>query len=268
MADEYTSFTGSVPEKYDKYLGPFLFEHFAAVLADKLIQYKPSKILDIACGTGIVTKKIAEILPEARVIGLDLNPDMIEYGKKTIGGKFPIEWKVSDAENLPFDNETLDAVTCQFGIMFFPDKVRVINEVMRVLKPNGIFIFNTWDSLQKNDIMKIADEVMGRIFSDNPPDFYKIPFSFYDTKEIHELLSQLCFKDINIEYVTCKAEYESAESLMVGIVEGTPVIGQINERDPLMVPVIRSEMEIEVKTKFGDSPVRANLSAIMCTCRK
>lgn len=268
MANEYSAFTGSVPEKYDRYLGPFLFEHFASVLTDKLSKFKPSKILDIACGTGIVTKKIAEMLPEARVIGLDLNPDMIEYGKRTSNGSFPIEWKVSDASNLPFDNDTFDAVTCQFGIMFFPDKVRALKEVMRVLKPNGVFIFNTWDSLQKNDIMQTADDVVVRIFRDNPPDFYKIPFSMYDTKEINNLLNEAGFKDINIEYVTNNAEHESVEALSVGIVEGNPIIGQINERDPSKVPLVRSEFEKEAKTKFGDRPIKASLSAIMCTCRK
>ncbi|RPI19751.1 MAG: methyltransferase domain-containing protein [Ignavibacteriae bacterium] len=267
MDSQYTSFTGSVPENYDKYLGPFLFDYFAGILTERLSQIKPSKILDIACGTGIVTKKIEEALPKSHIIGLDLNPDMIEFGKKKLKNS-SIEWKVSNAINLPFDNDTFDAVVCQFGVMFFPDKAAAFIEARRVLKPNGTFIFNTWDSLEINELFLTSDRVIGRIFTDNPPDFYKVPFSFYDTKEIEKLLNEAGFRDIKLEYVKTKAENESVKALAIGLVEGNPIYGQITERDASKVPVVKSEIEKEVSSKFGDNPVKADLSAIMCTCRK
>jgi ubiquinone/menaquinone biosynthesis C-methylase UbiE len=267
LDSQHTSFTGSVPENYDKYLGPFLFEHYASVIANRLSRIKPSKILDIACGTGIVTKKIEEALPNSQIIGLDLNPDMIEFGRKKLKNS-SIEWKVANAVNLPFDDDTFDAVVCQFGVMFFPDKAAAFKEARRVLKPNGTFIFNTWDSLETNELFLTSDKVINRIFTNNPPDFYKVPFSFYDTKEIEKLLNEAGFSDIKIEYIKTKGENESVKSLAIGLVEGNPIYGQITERDASKIPFIKSEIEKDVSSRFGDNPVKADLSAIMCTCRK
>jgi ubiquinone/menaquinone biosynthesis C-methylase UbiE len=268
MTNLYSSFTGSIPENYDRYLGPFLFDYFAEDIAKRLKILNPKEILEIACGTGIVTKKISEALPDAKITASDLNIDMIEFAKTKINGNSSIQWKTADAMDLPFSNESFDAIICQFGVMFLPDKEQFFWEAKRVLKPGGTFIFNSWDSLEANHLFLNADKVVSEIFKDDPPDFYKVPFSFYDKDEIREILSKVGFNEINIEYKENKCVSESAESLVIGIVKGNPIYSQINERDPSMMPHVINKMEKVIGLKYGEKPVRANIKALICICKK
>jgi ubiquinone/menaquinone biosynthesis C-methylase UbiE len=144
-------FAGSIPKLYDTYLVPLIFEPYAADLVNRLRATTLSLVLEIAAGTGVVTRALASALPEsATIVATDLNQAMLDQAS-VVGTKRAVEWRQADAMQLPFPDATFDAVACQFGVMFFPDKPKAFSEARRVLKPGGIFIFNVWDRIEDNE---------------------------------------------------------------------------------------------------------------------
>ncbi len=268
MNSSNTLFTGSIPANYDKYLGPFLFECYASDIASRVYSKKPKSILETACGTGIATQKIIDNLPGSKILATDLKREMLEYAMKKVPKSNGLRWDLADAMSLPYDDSKFDALASQFGVMFFQDKQKAFREAFRVLKHDGAFIFNTWDSLDSNPIMMVSNKVFFNAFRNNPPEFLNIPFSFHEPDIIEILLKDAGFRDISISYVDKDAEADSAASLAKGIVEGNPIIGQINERDPSSVPELLKEVERVVVKNFGSNPVKTKLRALICSCRK
>ncbi len=268
MDSSYTSFTGSIPENYDKYLAKSLLNNFGEHLAEKVTQLNPKNILEVACGTGLVTKKMADALPGSKIKATDLNTDMIEYAKTNFPSNSLVSWQTADAMNLPFDKASFDAVICQFGVMFFPDKAAAFSETHRVLQNGGTFMFNTWGSIETNPVTFTANEVVRRIYPENPPDFYQIPFSFYDKDEIYKLLSEAGFKSINIETIERDAKFESAANVSKAFVDGNPMIVQLRERDSSRIPIVKNELEKAIIEKYGDNHVMSKGEAIVCTAEK
>ncbi len=160
---------GSVPENYNRYLGPVLFEPYAADLAGRI--NNADRILEIACGTGILTKAILGRHSRASVVATDLNRGMIEIAKQHVQSD-RVTWREADAAQLPFGQNEFDTVVCQFGFMFVPDKLAAFREVRRVLRSSGAFTFNVWDSIAENECSRIANEVVQSIFKTDPPKFY------------------------------------------------------------------------------------------------
>src|SRR2546430_848866 len=176
MPDNNAAFTGSIPENYDRYLGPVLFEPYAADLVARIDLPAGASVLELACGTGIVTRRLRDRLgPRARLVATDLNAAMLKRGAKKFQPEEMIEWKEVDATDLEFPDEVFDSVVCQFGLMFFPNKSRAIGEAHRVLKRGGQLLFSVWDELERNDLPRVARAVVTGFFEDNPPDFYDVP---------------------------------------------------------------------------------------------
>ena len=178
-------FAGSVPANYDKYLGPILFEPYALDLTERLRKEKVEHVLELACGTGRVTRHLVDLIPEhGSLIAADLNLGMLEVAKSKIQSD-KILWIVANAQDLPFYNGQFDHMVCQFGVMFFPDKEGSFREAHRVLKAGGKYIFNTWESVEKNPRIDLMWKVMYEVFGSESPDFLqKGPHSYYDKEEI------------------------------------------------------------------------------------
>lgn len=262
MADSI-SFSGSIPEIYDKNLGPLLFEQFAIDLIERIENGSFESILELACGTGIVTKYLTEIIPaDKKIVVSDLNPDMLEVAKKKVKRQ-NVEWKVIDMHEIPFDDSTFDLVVMQFGIMFVPDKEKVFKEIYRVLKPGGKFLFNVWQSLEKNPIANITNEVVNRHFKDNPVTFYQIPFSYHNESEVRKDLTNAGFKDISMDELHKTNTSVDSEFAAKGLLEGNPVVLQIKERNPDLLMQLRKELQEELKQKLGDKPMKAELNTIV-----
>lgn len=267
MSDN-AAFSGNIPEIYDKHLGSLLFEQYAIDLIERIQNGNYGAILEIACGTGIVSKYLPEIFTKGeKIISTDLNPDMIEIAKKKVK-EGSIEWKVADMQELPFDDSTFDLVFMQFGIMFAPDKEKSFREIYRVLKPGGKLIFNVWQSLEKNQFAFITNEVVSGYFKENPPPFYKIPFSYNDEEEIKNILSKVGFSEISLDKIKKNSTSVDVEFAAKGLLEGNPVMLQINERDPKLLEVIKKELAGELSKKLGDKPMKAELNAIVCEATK
>src|SRR5437868_10383104 len=197
MPTDNTAFVGSIPENYDRYLGPTLFEPYAADLVARVDVPDSSAVLELACGTGIVTRRLRDRLAAStNLVATDLNEAMMNYASRKFKDGENVEWKQADATELPFSERSFDAVLCQFGLMFVPDKGKALREAHRVTKPGGKFVFNVWDAIEQNDFPRIAHETIAKFFDDNPPDFYQIPFSLHDPSVIESLLTDAGFKEI------------------------------------------------------------------------
>jgi len=265
--ESIAAFAGVIPENYERYLGPFLFEPYALDMVSRLQDKKYPDILELACGTGRVTNHLAVSVKHDTLTATDLNPDMIKIAKTKVSND-NIKWMVADALDLPFPDNSFDLVVCQFGIMFFPDKEKGLREAFRVLKPGAKLIFNTWDKIENNPPIHTGSTIIESYFGDNPPVFYKIPFSMYDEKEMVSLVSGAGFRKIKISLVEKEGISESASGLAIGMVEGNPVYLAISERDPSLIEPIKQHVRKELANKYGEKQLKSKLHAWVCESEK
>jgi len=266
MSENSMQFTASIAENYEKYLAPVFFISTSRDLVSH-IKGIPENILEIAAGTGQVTRNLIKTFPEAKITATDINSGMLDVGKRIVQSG-NITWQVADACELPFDDNSFDAIICQFGVMFFPDKQKAMSEAYRVLKPGGQIVFNTWDSLENNRICKIPDDVVNKIFPTDPPPFYKTPFSMYDPAEIEALLKNAGFNNIKIENKKMEGYSESPDNAVTAFTEGNPIYLQIMERDPAILPVFQKMLREELVREFGAGRFTIPLSEFVTTAVK
>ncbi|PYS22870.1 MAG: ubiquinone biosynthesis protein UbiE [Acidobacteria bacterium] len=264
MQADNVAFVGSIPENYDRYLGPTLFEPYAADLVARVNVPAGSTVLELACGTGIVTRRLRERLAgSTKLVATDLNEAMLNYASRKYKDGENLEWRQADATELPFSERSFDAVLCQFGLMFVPDKGQALREAHRVMKPGGKIVFNVWDAIEQNDFARIAHETIAKFFDDNPPDFYQIPFSLHDRSAIESLLTDSGFKEIDFTLLPLESKAASARDLTRGLIHGNPIINSIRDRNEEMIPEIEAAVFEAVVAKFGDAPVRARMQALI-----
>ncbi|MGA9997340.1 MAG: methyltransferase domain-containing protein [Pyrinomonadaceae bacterium] len=269
MLDQHTAFIGSIPENYDRYLGPALFEPYASDMVERLNVSEGASVLELACGTGIVTRRLRDHLPPgARLVATDLNEAMIGYAARKFRPDEAVQWKQADATALPFADESFDAVVCQFGLMFVPDKERAIREAYRVLKPGAHFLFSVWDAIEHNDLAHIAHTTISTFFEHDPPNFYEVPFCLHDPEAVRSLLTAAGFRDIKSSLLALPSISPSALEAAQGLVEGNPVIVAINERRPSDVSKIVAAVAEAVAARCGDMPVRGRMQAFVCTAAR
>ena len=269
MPTQNAAFVGSIPENYDRYLGPVLFDPYAVDLVSRLNVTPDASVLELACGTGILTRRLRDRLgSEARLIATDLNDAMLSYAARKFKPEDGIEWKQADAADLPFADQSFDAVVCQFGLMFVPDKEKALSETYRVLKPGGAFLFNVWDAIEYNELPHLAHAIIADFFDDNPPDFYEVPFSFHDVETIQSFLSATGFSEMEFYLLRLEAESPSAEEAARGLVHGNPVINALRERRESRIPEIEAALAAAVAAQCGDDPVRARMQALICSATR
>ncbi|MGI8481100.1 MAG: class I SAM-dependent methyltransferase [Chthoniobacterales bacterium] len=268
MKDQHAEFSGSIPAAYDRYLGPMFFQPYAEDLAARLQVQGDSSVLELACGTGILTRVLRSRLPASvKLTATDLNEPMF----RNAAGKFEkseaVEWRQADASSLPFANQMFDAVVCQFGLMFVPDKMLAAQEAHRVLKPGGVFLFNVWDAMEHNALGQLAHRTIAGYFEKDPPTFYQVPFGYHDQEEIKRMLKQAGFDEIKIEVVAKVSQAGRAEDAATGLVQGNPVAVAIAERDPSLLPVITDAVAKAIKDQFGETDLHARMRAIIVQAR-
>lgn len=263
------AFAGSVPANYEQYLGPILFEPYALDMMKRLPKASLNNVLEIACGTGRVTKHLLNTLTEnGKLVATDLNPDMIEVAKQKVADN-RIEWQVADALQLPFADNIFDAVICQYGVMFFPDKPKGFAEAYRVLKPGGIFLFNAWDNIEFNPAINILNNVLQEEFGEEAPNFLKEgPYSFYDQEQIKLLLKDACFKKNELEVVKVASSFSSINDLAKGFLEGSPLFSYLQEKDKDKREVVSEKIRQQLISKYGENAGTVNLQAIVCKSEK
>jgi ubiquinone/menaquinone biosynthesis C-methylase UbiE len=206
-------FQGSVPAVYDQHLGPLLFVPYADDLASRLAGMQHGRILETAAGTGMVTRALVSSLPESvSIVSTDLNQPMLDHASSQLPST-RVTWRQADAQHLPFLDGKFDAVVCQFGVMFFPDKPQAFSEAYRVLKPGGRFLFNVWDRIEENEFADIVVKSVATLFPDNPPMFLaRTPHGHYDTAALEAQLRAVGFGAVTTESVTRESQALSAVS--------------------------------------------------------
>ena len=264
MTDANALFDGSIPEVYDRQLGSVLFQPYAIDLAGRVLRGAPKDVLEIACGSGIVTRALRERLPATtRLVATDLNEPMIAYAQEKLRGMDGIEWRQADAAALPFPAASFDAVVCQFGIMFVPDKALAMSEARRVLRPGGTFAFNVWDRIEENDLGRVAHETIASFFPKDPPQFYNVPFGFNDQEQLRSMLRQAGFADVHLEPVAFESKCPSAREVAMGLVRGNPVVTDIQGRGGVGVDTVIDAVTEALKKRLGGDPPRARMRAVV-----
>jgi ubiquinone/menaquinone biosynthesis C-methylase UbiE len=259
--DQNAAFAGSVPAMYHAHLGPFFFVQYARDLARRVPPIRGGAVLELACGTGIFTEELAARLdPTCTITATDLNDGMIEVARTRLGDS-SIVWQTADAAMLPFSDRTFDLVACQFGIMFFPDKVAAAREARRVLKPRGLFLFNVWGTLDENPIARLTHEVIGGFFTSDPPAFYNVPFGYHDRAQITADLKSAGFSDIAVATVDVTGTAPSALHVATGLVQGSPVSHVIRERATASVDTVTRALADAIVGRLGAGEVRVPLRA-------
>lgn len=265
---DHANFTGGVPEHYERDLGPVIFDSYAADLARRVAAHNPERVLEIAAGTGILTRHLRDLLPaSARLTATDINPPMLDVARTKFRPGEQIVFQPADASALPFPDGAFDAVVCQFGVMFFPDKARSYREAHRVLLPGGRYTFNTWDSHRYNAFGRIAHEVIERLFPSDPPQFYRVPFNYHDIDPVKEALIDAKLSDITIAVVRRETETANLAAFARGFVYGNPIAEQIRARGIDPDQVVDALIEA-LRGAVGADPGRMALQAIVFEASK
>ena len=258
-------FAGSIPGYYDRCLGPFLFEPYAADLAARAAELRPRRILETAAGTGIVTAALAEAMPEARIVATDLNPDMLAVASRKPAAA-RVAFAPADAQSLPFPDGGFDLVVCQFGAMFFPDRIAAYREARRVLRPGGAFLFNVWDRLEANPASRAVAEAVAALFPDDPPGFLsRVPFGYHDKARIERDLRDAGFESVEIETVAKRSLGRAAE-IAPGICQGSPLRSEIEARAPGRLDEA-TEAALAALVRLCGDPIDAAMSAHVVIAR-
>jgi SAM-dependent methyltransferase len=260
-------FAGSVPHLYESYLVPLIFEPYAVDAARRLSALKPTHILEIAAGTGVVTRALAATLPAtAEIIATDLNQAMLDEAA-AVGTARPVQWRQADAMELPFDNDRFDAVVCQFGAMFFPDKPKAFAEARRVLRPGGTFVFSVWDRIEANEFADIVIAVLAALYPRDPPRFLaRTPHGYWDREAIARDVAAAGFaRAAQIDTVSARSRAVSPRAPAVAYCEGTPLRGEIEARG---IPLAEATdaAAVEIARRFGsgtvDGAIRAHVVSV------
>ncbi len=256
-------FAGSIPQLYERYLVPLIFEAYAVDLATRASRINTSRVLEIAAGTGAVTRQLARLLPRAtEIIATDLNAPMLEQAK-SLGTARPVAFRVADAMQLPFDDGSFDAVVIQFGVMFFPDKPKAFAEAARVLKPGGWLLFNVWDAIEHNELADTVTFALESMFPKDPPRFMvRTPHGYHDAARIAQDVTAGGFDHApSIVTMTARSKAESARIAAIAYCQGTPLRSEIESRDPAGLEQATDIATKAIEKRFGPGPIDAKIQA-------
>lgn len=262
MVTTDSHFAGSIPEFYDRLMVPLIFEPYANDLAERIARAHPQDVLEIAAGTGALTRAIvAKLASPTRIVAADLNQPMLDYAATRLP-QDRVTWRQADALALPFEDHTFDVVACQFGVMFFPDKVRGFSEARRVLKPRGHFMFNVWDRISENEFSDIITRELTAFFPHDPPLFMaRTPHGYHDAETIREDLSAAGFANISIETVAHVSRAASPRDAAIAYCQGTPVRNEIEARDASRLEDATNAAADALARRFGNGAVEGRIRA-------
>ncbi|AIS02278.1 class I SAM-dependent methyltransferase [Streptomyces glaucescens] len=246
-----------MPAAYEQYLVPVVFRPFAEDLAERATALHPRRVLELAAGTGVLTASLLAAAPVAEVTATDLNEAMVAFGATRVPGAV---WRQADAQRLPFPDGAFDLVVCQFGVMFFPDRVEAFTEVRRVLAPGGRFLFNTWGPLAAHGFEAALQAGLERAFPADPPQFFRtVPHGCADPAVVAAGLTAAGFTVEDEQELTLQGRARSTSDLVTGYLTGTPVRAAVEECAD--GTAVRTTVIQEVTARLGPGPVTAPMTA-------
>lgn len=263
-------FGGSIPTVYDTHLVPLIFEPYAADLASRVASRSPRRVLEVAAGTGVVTRALAAVLPgNVPIVATDLNQAMLDRAS-AVGTARPVEWRQADAQQLPFPDGSFDAVVCQFGVMFFPDKPRAFAEACRVLSSGGFLMFNIWDRLEDNEFADVVTTALEAAFPEDPPRFLaRTPHGYHDRAAMARDLATAGFTGSpDIVTVTARSRAPSSRIPAIAYCQGTPLRTEIEARGPSRLDEVTEAAAEAIARRFGrgavDGKIQAHIVTVEC----
>jgi SAM-dependent methyltransferase len=261
-----SEFTGSIPATYDRCLGPVLFEPYAADLVGRVQARQDLRVLELACGTGILTRQLRHALPSsASLLATDLNEAMVSYASAAVTSP-GIEWRTADAQALPFADGSFDVVLCQFGMMFLPDKPQGFREAHRVLAADGVLLANVWHSMDANPFARAMHTRLAGLFPDDPPRFFETPYGYHDTEQLRADMAAGGWQRIHLEDVSRQSASPSAAELTTGFVRGSPLTHELRTRGADLDAMV-TELAETLIPLGGERPFMATLAASVITAK-
>jgi len=260
-------FAGSIPEIYNRLFVPLIFEPYAQDLAERIARTQPKNVLETAAGTGVLTRAMASRLSaQTRIVATDLNQPMLDHAAKQQPQPDRIAWRQADALALPFENQEFDVVACQFGAMFFPDKIKGFSEARRVLTPRGHFFFNVWDRIGNNEFADVVTASLAGLFPQDPPMFMaRTPHGYHDVERIRGELSAAGFTGISAETVDHRSKAASPRDVAVAYCQGTPLRSEIEARDASSLEKATNVATDALAQRFGNGPIDGLIRAHVFT---
>jgi ubiquinone/menaquinone biosynthesis C-methylase UbiE len=263
-------FAGSIPEIYERFLVPLIFESYALDLAKRLAETTPQAVLETAAGTGVLTRAMALRLPvQARIVATDLNQPMLDHARARLSHDGRIEWRQADALALPFADQSFDVVACQFGVMFFPDKLQGYKEAHRVLKPGGHFFFNVWDRISENEFADVVTEALAALFPHDPPRFMaRTPHGYHDVEQIRQEVKAAGFGNASVDAVDRKSKASSSRDPAMAYCQGTPLRNEIEARDASRLEEATQKAAGALAQRFGTGAIEGRIRAFVITAAR
>ena len=263
MPESDREFAGSIPENYDRYLVPLIFESFAQDIARRVAALSPRTVLETAAGSGVVTRALAPRLsPDASYVVTDLNQPMLDYAATRQAADNRISWRKADALALPFEDAAFDLVCCQFGVMFFPDRRSGYREAKRVLRPGGHFLFNVWDRIEENVFANDVTNALAAVFPGDPPRFLaRTPHGYHDPALIQSELEKAGFSSVAIETRADQSRAPSPRHPAVAYCQGTPLRNEIEARDADKLEAATNHAASRIANRHGNGEVAAKIQA-------
>jgi len=263
MADSDKVFAGSIPTSYDTLMVPLIFEGYAVDMAERIEAFSPGSVLETAAGSGVVTRLLApKLRADARYVVTDLNQPMLDYAATRQGLDSRIEWRQADALELPFGDAVFDVVCCQFGAMFFPNRVAGYAEARRVLKQGGRFVFSVWDRIEENVFADEVTNAVASVFPHDPPRFLaRTPHGYHDIALIREELGRAGFADIGIETHVKSSGASSARVAATAFCLGTPLHHEIELRDASLLQLAIDRATEAIASRHGGGSVVGKIQA-------
>ena len=261
------AFTGSIPQIYERLMVPLIFAPYARDLAGRIARARPRKVLETAAGTGVVTRELAAQLPaDTGITATDLNEPMLAQAKAALPDP-RVEWRQADALALPFDDASFDVVACQFGAMFFPDRVKGYAEARRVLTPGGRLFFNVWDRIEDNEFTDVVVQALAACYPADPPRFLRrTPHGYFERDVIVADLADAGFtQPPQLDTVSARSRASSAQIPAIALCQGTPMRGEIEARQPPTLAEATAACAAALTERFGSGPVDGKIQAHVVT---
>jgi SAM-dependent methyltransferase len=268
--DPDRAFAGSIPQLYERYLVPLIFQPYADDMAWRVAQRQPSRVLEVAAGTGVVTRRLADTLSSrVAIIATDINQPMLDQAM-TAGTSRPVQWRQADAMQLPFSDEDFDVVVCQFAAMFFPDKPKAFAEARRVLRPGGWFVFSVWDRIEDNEFADTVTQALAAPFAENPPRFLaRFPHGYHDRSAIAAGLAGAGFDRLpEFSTLAFRSRAESPHIPAVAYCQGTPLRSEIEAHGPSLLEEATDIATAAIASRFGSDTVDGKIQAHVITIER
>jgi len=257
-------FTDAVARFYESTLVPLIFEPYADDLAARALALKPGAVLEVACGTGVVTRALAAALPTStEITATDLNEAMVSHAEH-VGTARDVIWRQANVMELPFDDDAFDVVVCQFAVMFFPDRVAAYREIRRVLRPGGTFLYNLWNNIEHNEFAAVVTDAMSALYPADPPAFLpRTPHGHGRPDEIEAEAKSAGFTQTQLTQSDHLSSAATAHLAAIAYCQGTPLRDEIEARDAGGLDRATQIASEALRERFGPGPIAGRISAIV-----